>query len=152
LVYRLQSLIRMKNLLGLALAFTFTVACGAQAPEQQQQAVSAASELARDRVHPQTKGPLASETTHVEIAGSHCGNGILERGEECDDGYYVNNAASTESCSLEPTPPSDPDPTPIPEPSCGNGILETGEQCDDGNNECGDGCDHACNLEGLSQL
>jgi cysteine-rich repeat protein len=31
--------------------------------------------------------------------------------------------------------------------SCGNGTLDPAEECDDGNNEDGDGCDAACNLE-----
>jgi cysteine-rich repeat protein len=30
---------------------------------------------------------------------------------------------------------------------CGNGTLDSAEECDDGNNENGDGCDEACNLE-----
>ena len=31
--------------------------------------------------------------------------------------------------------------------ACGNGTLDPAEECDDGNNESGDGCDAACNLE-----
>jgi cysteine-rich repeat protein len=30
---------------------------------------------------------------------------------------------------------------------CGNGSLQAAEECDDGNNENGDGCDEACNVE-----
>ncbi len=33
-------------------------------------------------------------------------------------------------------------------PGCGDGVIGAGEQCDDGNTADGDGCSHACALEG----
>jgi len=65
-----------------------------------------------------------------------CGNGILEEGEQCDDGNTINGDGCTEFCDLEPSVPV-----------CGNGILEGSEQCDDGNTVSGDGCSEFCDLE-----
>lgn len=66
-----------------------------------------------------------------------CGNGIIEPGEECDDGNLIAGDGCDPWCALE-----DP-----PEPVCGNGIVELGEQCDDGNLIAGDGCDPWCFTE-----
>ncbi len=60
-----------------------------------------------------------------------CGNGIVEAGEECDDG----NDVAGDGC--------EPDCTPSPA-TCGNGIVEPGEECDDGNDVAGDGCEPDC--------
>ena len=49
---------------------------------------------------------------------SLCGNSLLERGEECDDGNVDEGDACTPACRL---------------PSCGDGFLAPGEACDDGN-------------------
>ena len=67
-----------------------------------------------------------------------CGNGILEPGEQCDDGNLVNGDGCSSTCTIE---------TPPPPPVCGNGIVEAGEQCDDGNLINGDGCSCTCTLE-----
>jgi cysteine-rich repeat protein len=64
-----------------------------------------------------------------------CGNGIVEDGEQCDDGE--SNSADG-PCHLDCT--LCPDTT----PGCGNGVLEAGEECDDGNLTDGDGCSSAC--------
>jgi cysteine-rich repeat protein len=66
------------------------------------------------------------------IAG--CGNGIIEVGEQCDDGNLVNGDGCDANCRLEGA-------------VCGNGMLEAGEQCDDGNTVNGDGCNANCRLE-----
>ena len=51
-------------------------------------------------------------------APSVCGNGILERGEQCDLGELNHNGGDCESdCTL---------------PTCGNGIVDAGEECDQG--------------------
>jgi cysteine-rich repeat protein len=57
-------------------------------------------------------------------------NGILEGGEECDDGNDNNNDGCTTLCKL---------------PYCGDGFVQTGEACDDGGaqgefDECPDDC------------
>lgn len=46
-----------------------------------------------------------------------CGNGIINQGEECDDGNLVNGDGCSSKCTLE---------------QCGNRILDPGEVCDDG--------------------
>lgn len=64
---------------------------------------------------------------------SVCGDGLVEAGEQCDDG----NAASGDGCSA----------TCQYETVCGDGLQEGLEQCDDGNTLPGDGCDDLCRLE-----
>jgi len=58
-----------------------------------------------------------------------CGNGVVEMGEECDDGNFDGCDGCTPSCVAE---------------RCGNGILDCGETCDDGNTVAGDGCNPVC--------
>jgi cysteine-rich repeat protein len=62
-----------------------------------------------------------------------CGDGILNPGEQCDDGNLVSGDGCSSSCQVEP--------------QCGNGVLNPGEQCDDGNLTNGDGCSSTCTLE-----
>ncbi len=61
-----------------------------------------------------------------------CGNGILEEGEECDDGNLNNNDGCSNTCKIE---------------YCGDGIKQSNEECDDGNNIDGDGCSADCKIE-----
>ncbi len=61
-----------------------------------------------------------------------CGNGVLETGEQCDDGNTLSGDGCSASCRLE---------------VCGNRILDPGEQCDDGNTVSGDGCSATCQRE-----
>lgn len=62
-----------------------------------------------------------------------CTNGIVEEGEECDDGNTFNYDGCTNDCKIRA--------------HCGNGIIEGLEQCDDGNNINGDGCSRRCRIE-----
>jgi cysteine-rich repeat protein len=62
-----------------------------------------------------------------------CGNGILDEGEECDDGNRVDGDRCSSKCTLEPF--------------CGDGVLDPGEGCDDGNDINGDGCSSKCTVE-----
>jgi cysteine-rich repeat protein len=61
-----------------------------------------------------------------------CGNGLLQTGEQCDDGNLLNNDGCSSACKLE---------------VCGDGAKQTNEQCDDGNILNGDGCDSMCKIE-----
>lgn len=63
---------------------------------------------------------------------SLCGNGIVTAPESCDEGSF-NSAAPDASCRLD-----------CRESRCGDGIRDTGELCDDGNVRGGDGCRADC--------
>ncbi|MEM7158330.1 MAG: FG-GAP-like repeat-containing protein [Myxococcota bacterium] len=69
------------------------------------------------------------ETVGEEPMG--CGNGILEVGEECDDGNLVDGDGCESDC--RPT-------------LCGNGVLDPGEECDDGNLDGDDACTAVCTV------
>lgn len=73
--------------------------------------------------------------------GGICGNGILEMGEECDDGNSQDHDGCNFKCQVEQF-----------EPQCGNGIVEGTELCDDGNLEDGDGCSAECLYENFTAL
>jgi len=60
-----------------------------------------------------------------------CGNGLLEPGEQCDDGNRIDGDGCDSNCTLT---------------GCGNGITTTGEQCDDGNLVDGDCCSANCQI------
>jgi uncharacterized repeat protein (TIGR01451 family) len=64
--------------------------------------------------------------------GPICGDGVLDPGEECDDGNNVDGDGCSADCKIE---------------YCGDGNLDPGEECDDGNNVDGDGCSADCTLE-----
>jgi cysteine-rich repeat protein len=66
--------------------------------------------------------------------GAVCGDGILDVGEECDDGNTVSGDGCSSVCVIE---------------FCGDGIVQAGlgEQCDDGNTIAGDGCSPTCQFE-----
>ena len=51
------------------------------------------------------------------MRGAFCGNGIVQSGEECDDGDSINDDECTNACTL---------------PVCGDGIAQPGnaEECD----------------------
>jgi cysteine-rich repeat protein len=63
---------------------------------------------------------------------SGCGNGVLDLGEECDDGILNSDArrdACRNDCRLA---------------FCGDGVADSGESCDDGNDDDGDACRNDC--------
>ena len=64
---------------------------------------------------------------------AECGNGVVERGEQCDDGNTTAGDGCDAACRVEPI--------------CGDGVIDAGEECDDGNNDNGDGCDAVCRVE-----
>jgi cysteine-rich repeat protein len=90
--------------------------------------------------------PAPTSCPNSTVPSNCCGNGIVERGEECDLGLQNDNifGACTKSCTL---------------PRCGDGIIHKcntsncpdceceEEQCDDGNTLDGDGCDRHCRFE-----
>ena len=64
-----------------------------------------------------------------------CGNGIIETGEDCDDGNTANGDGCASNCKWEGTSSG----------LCGNGQIDYGEQCDLGTaNGIGHGCSSRC--------
>lgn len=64
-----------------------------------------------------------------------CGDGIVQDGEQCDDGSQNRNVSGAR-CRADCT-----------SARCGDGVLDSSEICDDGNQSNGDGCDFFCNIE-----
>jgi cysteine-rich repeat protein len=83
--------------------------------------------------------PSASKTDNFKVRAPSaplppaCGNGVLEAGEECDDGNLDDFDGCTTQCILCGV--------------CGDGIIGMSEECDDGNRVDGDGCSSNCKLE-----
>lgn len=84
-------------------------------------------------------GPLETETTPTTTTTTtgtqpdppSCGDGVVDEGEECDDG----NNAPGDTCSPECT-----------KTLCGNGAVDDGEECDDGNTDPTDDCTTECKV------
>jgi len=80
-------------------------------------------------------------TAPFACAATNCGNKIVERGEQCDDG---NNLAfdGCYKCKAEPSCVNG-----VCKSVCGDGQRYDDEQCDDGNNRDNDGCSSTCKIE-----
>jgi large repetitive protein len=74
-----------------------------------------------------------------------CGNGVVDPGENCDDGNTVSGDGCDNQCCIERG--YDCKSAYAPPCHCGDGKLDFGEQCDDGNSASGDGCSYRCKLE-----
>ena len=77
--------------------------------------------------------------------GGNCGDGIVERSEQCDDGNTTSGDGCSLSCQIEANwdcPPEGGSCTYIA--VCGNGKLTSDETCDDNNTNDGDGCSGDC--------
>lgn len=61
-----------------------------------------------------------------------CGDGVVNPGEQCDDGGTVDGDGCDSNCTFT---------------ACGNGVVTVGEQCDDGNLAPGDCCSPTCTFE-----
>ena len=80
----------------------------------------------------QIEDTVAGVACLVAVQTGDCGNGVVETGEQCDDGNGVSGDGCSAGCWIE---------------GCGNGVVELAEGCDDGNTTPGDGCSSACQVE-----
>jgi len=89
-------------------------------------------------VDPQTSGSsdVGSSGSGVDTDVSQCGDGVIDVGEECDDGNTNNEDGCSALCAVE-----------VQAGICGSGAVEPGEECDEGPNNSDNGaCTLACKL------
>lgn len=106
----------------------------------------------------------AGRLSHVDqLVCARCGDGIVQSGEQCDDGNQVDadscslscvaarcgdgKVQSSEQCDDGNTIETDACSTACVPARCGDRVVQTGEQCDDGNAVTGDGCSDRCFIE-----
>ncbi|MBI1818052.1 MAG: DUF4215 domain-containing protein [Deltaproteobacteria bacterium] len=75
-----------------------------------------------------------------------CGNGILDTGEQCDDGSTASDDGCSATCVTETGWSCSGQPS-VCTPICGDGLLRGSEECDDGNTTSGDCCSSTCQIE-----
>jgi len=89
--------------------------------------------------------PPAPDAGVDRPSGGTCGDGIIERSEQCDDGNITNGDGCSRLCQIEANwvCPTQGEPCEYAG-TCGNGILTSNKVCDDGNTSSGDGCSGDC--------
>jgi cysteine-rich repeat protein len=117
-------------------------------------------------------GPyLVHEYQDLQVVITHCGDGLLEPNEQCDDGNAIDDDGCDSMCRAEgaccfeggacepfvsDTECSDlggvfqgggTSCADIACRFCGNGLVEPTEPCDDGNIVSNDGCSSSCDVE-----
>ena len=85
------------------------------------------------------------DAAEIRPGGGLCGDGILERAEQCDDGNTTSGDGCSKICQIE----NNYECPVVGQPCtniavCGNGKLTSDETCDDGNTVGGDGCSADC--------
>ncbi len=80
----------------------------------------------------------------VRFVSLSCGDGVVRRPEQCDDGNTISGDGCSARCLIEL---AQAPPTSSSTSICGNGILEADEECDDGNRLDRDWCDSNCQIE-----
>ena len=95
-----------------------------------------------------TTEPTDTTTTQNAV----CGNGAVEKDEQCDDSNSNGGDGCSEDCRQEENYTCAVAGQPCKansdvEKDCGNSEIDSGEGCDDGNRESGDGCSADCKIE-----
>ncbi len=75
------------------------------------------------------------DTTEPDPAQPGCGDGVIDVGEECDDGE-ANSDTEPDACRTD-----------CFAAHCGDEVIDSGEVCDDGSPYGGDGCTPICTAE-----
>ncbi len=77
--------------------------------------------------------------------GPYCGDGVVLRNEQCDDGNATGGDGCSRICQVEANHTCPPLGGPcVNNAICGNSALTSNEACDDGNQKSGDGCSDNC--------
>jgi fibro-slime domain-containing protein len=77
--------------------------------------------------------------------GGTCGDGVIQRSEQCDDGNTTNNDGCSRLCQIEANWDCPTEGQPCEYVGyCGSGRLTSNKACDDGNDKSGDGCSSDC--------
>lgn len=121
--------------------------------------VSSSSGNAQLAAGSSTSAPTTGSTA---AALPDCGNGVVDGGEQCDDGNAVDIDACTNSCRIAVCGDTvvqlweqcddgnrvdaDACSNSCKSPACGDGVVQSGEECDDGNQVNNDLCTNACKL------
>ncbi|NMC71331.1 MAG: hypothetical protein GYA57_14870 [Myxococcales bacterium] len=88
---------------------------------------------ARDPGEECDNGPANSDTApdacRTDCVRAHCGDGVVDSRETCDDGNDIDDDACRNDCALA---------------TCGDGVVDSGEACDDGNRSNADACLNTC--------
>jgi cysteine-rich repeat protein len=100
-----------------------------------------------DAKDPQVVPIVPTPTVDVsDIDCTHCGDGLPDLGEECDDGNLVDGDGCSSTCMVETGWDCAGFP-PVCTENCGDGLVVGTEACDDGNYASGDGCSPSCGIE-----
>ncbi len=89
--------------------------------------------------------PAAPDAGIDRPGGGTCGDGVIERSEQCDDGNTASGDGCSRICQIEANwiCPTEGEACAYAG-ACGNGILTSNKSCDDGNTVSGDGCSADC--------
>jgi cysteine-rich repeat protein len=100
------------------------------APSDDEVASETATETQGDT---ETTDDTTDTTDSTDAPDPMCGDGLVDAGEECDDGNDVDEDECTNACTTA---------------TCGDSIVQAGvETCDDGNVLDNDGCSSLCAIE-----
>ncbi len=85
----------------------------------------------------------------AQASWNNCGNGVVNRDEECDDANTSSTDGCTTICHISEgwTCTGSPSVCTQTGLNCGNGVVDSGEGCDDANTTSGDGCQSDCTVQ-----